>query len=146
MTGRLALAFALAALLAGCGGGGSSSSSDPGSKNYDPAQTTLKAAGLEACGEAQAQSSGGLDQSSGVIAVRGFYVAKDCQGKKVSPNIMIVYQFDSRASLDAGMPKIKALYPRGEVDEYGPLVLVATGPDAQANMAAVKQALAGGSA
>jgi hypothetical protein len=145
MTGRLALAVAVAALLAGCGGGGGGASSDPSSKDYDPAETTLKSAGLEACGEAQAQSAGGLDQGAGVVAVRGFYVAKDCMGSKTSPNQIIVYQFNGRESLDAGLPKIKVAYPRGEVGQHGPLVIVATGPDAAANLAAVQNALAGNS-
>lgn len=143
---RVALAVVLAALLGGCGGGGSSSSSDPGSKDYDPAQTTLKDAGLEACGEAQAQHSGGLDSGAGVIAVRGFYVAKDCMGSKTSPNTIIVYQFDGRESLDAALPKIQALYPRAEVAEFGPLVIVSSGPDAAVNLMAVQKALGAESA
>src|SRR3954451_19417062 len=111
MTTRLFPALVLAALvavLAGCGGGGSGASSDPGSKDYDPAHTTLKSAGLEACGEAQEQSSGGLDEGAGVVAVRGFYVAKDCMGSKTSPNTMIVYQFNGRESVYVWLPEIQA--------------------------------------
>src|SRR3954447_7178988 len=147
MTARLLPALVLAALvavLAGCGGGGSGASSDPGSKDYDPAHTTLKSAGLEACGEGQEQPVNGLDSGAGVVAVRAFYVAKDCNGSKTSPNQIIVYQFNRRASLDAGLPKIKVAYPRGEVGESGPLVIVATGPDAAANLAAVQNALSSG--
>jgi hypothetical protein len=149
VTGRFAQAFTLAAVvavLAGCGGGGGGSSSDPSSKNYDPADTTLKAAGLEVCSEDQVQPAKGLDSGAGVIAVRAFFVAKDCMGAEKTPNEIIVYQFDGRESLDAGLPKIRAAYPRGEVGASGPLVIVATGPDAAANLAAVQNALAGGSA
>ena len=148
MTGRFARAFtltALVAVLAGCGGGGGGSSSDPSSKDYDPAHTTLKAAGLEVCSEDQVQPAKGLDSGAGVIAVRAFYVAKDCMGAEKTPNELIVYQFDGRESLDAGLPKIRAAYPGGEVGQYGPLVIVGTGPDAAANLAAVEQALASGS-
>jgi hypothetical protein len=156
MTGRLAFAVALSLLVAvaaGCGssstssGNGnngstsSSSSSDPNSVNYDPAQTTLKDAGLEVCSETQSQSSGGLDQSSGVVATRSFLVAPDCKGAKTSPNGFTVYQFKDRQSLDAGVPKIRAAYPNGKVTQYGAAVILATGPDAAKNMAAVKKAL-----
>ncbi len=132
MTGRLTRALVLPALvvvLAGCGGGGSGASSDPGSSDYDPAQTTLKDAGLEVCSEVQEQAAQGLDSGAGVVAVRAFYVATDCMGAKTSPNKVILYQFDGRSSLDAGKPKIRAAYPLGEVVEYGPVVIVVTGPD-----------------
>ena len=145
MTGRFVLVLAaVAAVLAGCGGG--EPSSDPGSKNYDPAHTTLKAAGLETCSEEQVDPAKGLDSGAGVIAVRGFYVAEQCMGAQKTPNEIIVYQFSSRETLDAGMPKIRAAYPRGEVGEAGPLVIVATGPDAAANLAAVQKAIASGAA
>src|SRR5215217_1445967 len=148
MTGRVFPALVLTALVAvlgGCGGGDGGASSDPGSKDYDPAHTTLKSAGLEVCGEGQKQPVNGLDSGAGVVAVRAFYVARDCKESKTSPNQIIVYQFNGRESLDAGLPKIKAAYPRGEVGQYGPLVIVATGPDATANLAAVQNALAGNS-
>ena len=133
----------LVGLLAGCGGGGGSSS-DPNSENYDPAETTLKEAGLEVCGEAESQSSHGLDEGDGVVAARGFFVAADCMGSETSPNQIIVFQFNGRESLDAGVPKVKAAYPRAAVAATGPLVIVARGPDAAANLAAVQKALAGG--
>jgi hypothetical protein len=134
----LVLATFLAAL-AGCGGG---SSSDPNSKDYDPAETTLKDAGLEVCDEAQVQAVKGLDEGAGVVAIRAFFVAEDCGESKTSPNQVVVYQFNGRESLDAGLPIIKAAYPRGEVAESGPLVIVTTGPDAAANLAAIQKALA----
>jgi hypothetical protein len=150
VTGSLVRALALAALLlalAGCGGGGGGgessggSSSDPSSQNYDPAETTLKDAGLEVCSEVQGEAVHGLDSGAGVIAVRSFDVAPDCKGAKTSPNQITIYQFNGRESLDAGLPKLKAAYPKGEVMEYGAVVIVATGPDAAENMAAVKKAL-----
>jgi hypothetical protein len=158
MSGRLACAVALSMLVAvaaGCGSGGSSggsggtgggtstsgSSSDPNSSSYDPAETTLKAAGLEVCSETQTQSSGGLDRSSGVSATRSFFVAPDCKGANTSPNRITVYQFKDRESLDAGMSKIKAAYPKGQTTQYGAVVILATGPDAAAYMADVKKAL-----
>jgi type IV secretion system protein TrbL len=160
MSGRVACAVALSmlvAMAAGCGSGGSSgagggesttggtstssSSSDPNSSSYDPAETTLKAAGLEVCSETQTQSSGGLDRSSGVSATRSFLVAPDCMGAKTSPNVITVYQFKDRDSLDAGMSKIKAAYPKGETTQYGAVVILATGPNAAGYMARVKKAL-----
>jgi hypothetical protein len=158
MSGRVVCAVALSMLVAvaaGCGSGGSSngsagdgsgtstssSSSDPNSSSYDPAETTLKAAGLEVCLETQTQSSGGLDRSSGVSATRSFLVAPDCKGAKTSPNRITVYQFKDRESLDAGMSKIKAAYPKGQTTQYGAVVILATGPDAAAYMADVKKAL-----
>jgi hypothetical protein len=159
MKGRVACAVALSMLVAvaaGCGSGGSSggsagdgsgttgtstSSSDPNSSGYDPAETTLKAAGLEVCSQTQTQSSGGLDRSSGVSATRSFLVAQDCKGAKTSPNVITVYQFKDRDSLDAGMSKIKAAYPKGETTQYGAVVILATGPNASAYMADVKKAL-----
>jgi hypothetical protein len=157
MTRRLAFAVALSLLVAvaaGCGGSSSSSngnnsststnsssSSDPNSTNYDPAETTLKDAGLEVCSQTQSQTSGGLDRSSGVVATRSFLVAPDCMGSKTSPNLIAVYQFKDRQSLDAGIPKLHAAYPKGQVTQYGAAVILATGPDAAKNMAAVKKAL-----
>ena len=158
MSGRLACAVALSVLVAvtaGCGSSSSSSgdtngsntstsgssSSDPNSGNYDPAQTTLKAAGLEVCGETQTGTGGGLDQSSGVSATRSFMVAPDCKGSKTSPNVVTVYQFTSKQALDAGVPKLKAAYPRGEVTQYGAAVILATGPNAAAYMADIKKNL-----
>src|SRR4029079_14510291 len=158
MSGLLVCAVALSmlvAMAAGCGSGGSSggsggdgsgtstssSSSDPNSSSYDPAETTLKAAGLEVCSETQTQSSGGLDRSSGVSATRSFFVAPDCKGAKTSPNQITVYQFKDRDSLDTGMSKIRAAYPKGQTTQYGAVVILATGPDSAAYMADVKKAL-----
>jgi hypothetical protein len=156
MRGRLACAVALSMLVAvaaGCGSSGSSagdgngttttstSSASPNSSGYDPAQTTLKAAGLEVCSQTQTQSSGGLDRSSGVTQTRSFLVAPDCMGAKTSPNAITVYQFKDRDSLDAGMSKIQAAYPKGETTQFGAVVILATGPKAAEYMADVKKSL-----
>ena len=156
---RVACAVALTVLVAmaaGCGSSGGSSadnsgnggtttngssSSDPNSTNYDPAQTTLKAAGLEVCSETQTGTGGGLDQSSGVSATRSFMVARDCKQRKTSPDVVTVYQFTSKQALDAGVPKLKAAYPRGQVTQYGAAVILATGPNAAAFMAGIKKNL-----
>ncbi len=144
MSGRVACAMTLsvvAAVAASCGGTSNSSSSDPNSANYDPAQTTLKAAGLEVCNQTQSGAGGGLDQPSGVTATRSFLVAPDCMGATTSPNQITVYQFKDRQSLDAGTPKIQAAHPKGQVTQYGAVVILATGPNAAEYMADVKKAL-----
>ena len=74
-------------------------------------------------------------------ATRSFFVAPDCKGANTSPNKITVYQFKDRESLDAGMSKIKAAYPKGETTQYGAVVILATGPNAAAYMADVKKAL-----
>src|SRR5262245_15252736 len=70
----LILPFALAAC--GGGGGSSSSSKDLSSANYDPAETTLKDAGLEPCSEAQTQIPQSLASGPGVQNSRAFFIAK----------------------------------------------------------------------
>jgi hypothetical protein len=162
MSGRVICAVALSVLVAvaaGCGGsssnssgtnanantttssGGNHSSSNPNSANYDPATTTLKKAGLDVCNQIQSQSVGGLDQSSGLAATRSFLVAPDCHGLKTSANQITVYQFTDRQSLEAGKAKIQVAYPKGQMTTYGPVVILATGPNAAQYLADVKKAL-----
>jgi hypothetical protein len=131
---------ALVAVLSGCGGGDNGSSSNPSSANYNPAETTLKDAGLQVCSQAQGQPATGLDRGT-VTAVRTYFVAKDCMGKKVSPDQLTLYQFNSRQSLDAGIPKVKAANPNSQTTVYGPVLIVLTGPHSATYMAAVKKAL-----
>ena len=130
----------LAALPAGCGGGDNGSSSNPSSANYNPAETTLKDAGLEVCSQAQGQPATGLDRGT-VTAVRTYFVAPDCMGKQVSPDKLTLYQFNSRQSLDAGTPKVKAANPNSQTTVYGPVLIVLTGPHSAKYMAAVKKSL-----
>src|SRR4051812_14927736 len=131
--------FALAGIATACGS--DSSSSDPGSANYDPAKTTLQDAGLEVCDEVDEQVPQTLSSGPGVSATRSFTVAKDCNGAKATPNGITVFQFDSRESVDAGEAKIKAEYPDASTLKSGPLIVVATGPAREENIAAVQQAL-----
>ncbi len=137
------LSLLAVSFVAGCGGGGGGGdSSDPSSASYDPAKTTLHAAGLEVCGEIQDVSTGGLESdANGLAAARGFYVAKDCQGAKQSPNTAVVFQFTSADAVKAGLPQIKSAYPRAETAQRGPLIIATTGPDAAANLAAIEKAL-----
>ena len=126
--------------LAACGGG-DGSSGDPSSSDYDPAETTLKDAGLEACSEASDQIPQTLASGPGVQNTRYFFVAKDCMGSETTANTVSVFQFDSLEAVDAGYAKIKAATPNGSALKHGPLVVVATGPDRAQNLSALETAL-----
>jgi len=126
-------------VLAACGG--SSGSSDPTSGSYNPAHTTLKDAGLEVCGDANNQIPQTLGSGPGVQASRAFFVAADCNGKETSPDTAMVFQFDSKQAVDAGYAKVQAAMPNGSTEKYGPLILVTTGPNREANLAAIDKAL-----
>jgi hypothetical protein len=137
---RHAGALALAVVsLAGCGG--DDSSSDPNSANYDPAQTTLKDAGLEVCSEGQEQIPQTLASGEGVTNARSFEVAKDCNGKKTAPDNITVLQYDSLDAVTAGTAKVKATLPNAATLTKGPVIIIATGPNKDANLAAVEKAL-----
>jgi len=121
-TTRVGILLALSAALAACGG--SSHSSNPSSNNYDPAHTTLKAAGLQVCSQSQSSS---LPNEPGASHTRTFSVATDCHGKETSPNVVRVYQYSSQQAVDAGYAAIKAALPANAASEkYGPLVIVVT--------------------
>jgi len=140
---RTALAFLLAVAtvaLAACGGD-SSGSSDPTSANYDPAHTTLQDAGLEVCSEADNQIPQSLASGPGVQNSRFFFVAQDCNGSETAPDAAMVYQFDSKQAVDAGFAAVKAALPNASTEKYGPLILATTGPNREANLAAITQAL-----
>jgi hypothetical protein len=137
--GLLVVLVALA--LAGCGGGGSNSSSDPGSASYDPATTTLKDAGLEVCSEETRDLPPTMTSIQGVGATRAFYVAKDCKGAKTTPNTIAVVQFTSKDTFASGTQTIKSALPNAAVTQHYPLVIAATGPAKEANLAAVEQQL-----
>jgi hypothetical protein len=133
---------AAAVTLAACGGsGGSDSTTNPGSKNYDPAKTALANAGLEVCSEAQESISTQLSSMPGLQLVRSFDVAKDCRGATVTPNKVTIFQFTNTADFETGVQSIKSALPQAAVYEHYPLVIAATGPDREANLAAVKQNL-----
>jgi hypothetical protein len=144
MTGSTAARTLLTALavlaLAACGGS-SSTSSDPGSKNYDPAHTTLSKAGLDVCSEYTRDLPSTITSIQGVGATRAFYVAKDCKGAEKTPNTMAFVQFTSKDTFASGTATIKKAFPNAVVIQHYPLVIGATGPDKQANLAAVQQQL-----
>jgi hypothetical protein len=132
----------VAGVLTGCGGGSSSrSTSDPGSPNYDPATTTLQKAGLETCSQGQEDVPPELAQLPGLGFTRAFYVAKDCKGLKVTPNAMIVFQFTNVDDFNAGTQSVKSALPKASVLPHYPLVIASTGPDKDANLAAVEKQL-----
>jgi hypothetical protein len=128
-------------LLAACGGGGDSSSSDPGSADYDPAHTTLKKAGLEVCGEATQDVPPTLTSLPGLGSTRGFFVAKSCNGAKTTPNQVIVLQFTSIESANHGEAAVKGALRNAAVVQHYPLVIATTGPDKDANLAAIQAQL-----
>lgn len=126
--------------LAACGGG-SSGSGNPTSANYDPAHTTLKNAGLKVCSESDTQVPQTLASGPGVQNSRAFFVASDCKGEKTSPDVAMVLQYDSKQSVDAAYAKVRVALPNSSSEKYGPLILATTGPNRQANLAAIDQAL-----
>ena len=134
--------LAVPLVLAACGGdGGGSSSEDLNSANYDPADTTLKEAGFQVCGDANTQIPQNLGSGPGVQNSRAFFIAVDCNGKETSPNVAMVFQFDSLQAVEAGAKTIENALPNGSSSAYGPLVLITTGPDHQENLAKIEQAL-----
>jgi hypothetical protein len=134
----IAILLAVGALaLAGCGGDGDESNSSGGSDN--PASAILADAGLDVCSEEDeqiAQSTVG----AGFQVARTFAVAKDCAGSEASPNVIRVFQFSSRESVDTGATTLEKKYPQGVVLVSGALVIVVTGPDREANADAVGKA------
>src|SRR5437763_1340476 len=109
------------------------------SGSYNPAHTTLKDAGLEVCSESQSQS---LPDEPGAQLTKTYYVAPDCHGAKVTPNVVTVYQFSSQQSVDSGYPAIKAAAPASAATEKcGPVVIVVTGPNADQYLASIDKAL-----
>jgi hypothetical protein len=139
-------AVAAGVTLAGCGSGGGGGgtndfSTNPGSPNYDPAKTALANAGLEVCSEEQQGAPPQLTSTPGLGTTRSFDVAKDCRGATVSPNKVTIFQFTNKDDFESGVQAIKsALAPAAVYDHY-PLVIAATGPDREANLAAVEQNL-----
>ena len=75
------------------------------------------------------------------VSVRAFFIAVDCNGKETSPNVAMVFQFDSLQAVEAGAKTIENALPNGSSSAYGPLVLITTGPDHQENLAKIEQAL-----
>ena len=133
------LIAAAAFALAGCGGDDDDSDSSSGGNSERPSEQILGDAGLQVCGAAEDQQVQSIG-SEGVQNVQAFAVAKDCGGKTTSPNTITVFQFDSLDSRDAGATAVKAAYDRPVVMTSGALLIVATGPDREANADAVGKA------
>jgi hypothetical protein len=133
------LALLLAAALAGCGGSDDNGSTSGGGNSARPADAILADAGLQICSREEeqiAQSTIGPGLQSGIR----FAVAEDCGGKTTSPNVIRVFQFSDRESVDAGAQKAQQSYPNGVVMQSGALVIVVTGPQKDANAEAVGKA------
>lgn len=140
-----AAAVAVAVTLAGCGSSGSNNSTTtPGSQSYDPAKTALANAGLDVCSEEQKALSTQLSSIPGLALTRSFDVAKDCRGATTTPNKVTLFQFTNKADFEAGMQSIESALPNAAVYDHYPLVIAATGPDRETNLAAVKQNLPAG--
>jgi len=133
---------AAAVALSACGGSGSSdSTTNPGSANYDPAKTALANAGLEVCSEQQKGAPPQLTATPGLGTTRSFDVTKYCKCATTSPNTVTVFQFTNKQDFEAGVQSIKSALPRAAVYDHYPIVIAATGPDREANLAAVEKNL-----
>jgi len=80
----------------------------------------------------------------GVGMTRSFEVAKNCKTATQTTNTITVVQFTSREAFDTGSQTIASTLPRASTLQGYPLVIVATGPDQAANLAAVKPQLPAG--
>jgi hypothetical protein len=132
--------FLVVLLLAACGGS-SSSSSDPGSVNYDPAHSTLKKAGLEVCSEETQDLPATVTSLQGLGAAKAFFVAKDCKGATKSPDVVYVLQFTSVETIGPGERAFKRTFPNAATLQHYPLVIGTTGPNKDANLAAIQAQL-----
>jgi hypothetical protein len=133
-------ALAIAFVLTGCGGD-NSGSSDPNSTDYEPANTTLKNAGLEVCSQGQRQLPPTVTAMPDLAGTKVFDVAKDCNGATSTPNGITVFQFTSVDSFNTNTQTIRTELPKAAVLQHYPLVIAATGPDRVANLAAVQKEL-----
>jgi hypothetical protein len=128
-------------VLAACGGSDDSGSSDPGSVNYDPAHTTLQQAGLEVCSEQTQDLPPTLTSLEGLGSAKAFFVAKDCKGAERSPDSVFVLQFTSVETIGPGERGFKKAYPQAATLQHYPLVIATTGPNKDANLAAIEAQL-----
>jgi hypothetical protein len=140
MTARLLLLLAVL-LLAACGGGSSSTSSDPGSKDYDPAHTTLKKAGLEVCNEVTKDVPPTITNLPGLGATRAFVVAKSCDRQATPPDTVYIFQFTNTGDATTGAATIKRTLGNAAVLEHYPLVIATIGANKDANLAAIEKQL-----
>ena len=122
---------------AGCGG----DDDDSGSNGSEarPGETILADAGLQVCGTAQEQIAQST-VSEGFQEVEAFAVAKDCGGSETSPDTITIFQFSNPDTRDTSAEEIAAAHPRAVVMTSGALVIVSTGPAAEANADAAGRA------
>ena len=138
----------LALAVAGCGGGSSKSSSgettsstpaattttssttstNTSGKNYDPATTILKAAGLQVCQQSQASAT--LIVQEGFTGARTFLAAPDCSTKGPRTTI-VAATFSTRDAVAKGTKAIQKLYPKSVVTSYKTIVVSVSGQNAQ---------------
>jgi hypothetical protein len=128
-------------LLAACGGSDDSGSSDPGSVNYDPAHTTLQKAGLEVCSEETQDLPPTLTSLDGLGSAKAFFVARDCKDATKSPDSVYVLQFTSVETIGPGERSFKRTFPHADTLQHYPLVIATTGPNKEANLAAIEAQL-----
>jgi hypothetical protein len=128
--------------LAACGGDDDNGDSGSGGSGDRPVDQILADAGLDVCSQAQEE----ISQSTvgpGLSVIQVFFVAEDCAGSEVSPNVIRVYQFGDPEEVNAGAARAKTEYPNGVVMVSGALVIAITGPDSDANADAVGNAYTG---
>ena len=128
-------------LLAACGGSDDSGSSDPGSVNYDPAHTTLQKAGLEVCSVETQDLPATVTSLDGLGSAKAFFVAKDCKGAEKSADSVYVLQFTSVETIGPGERAFKRTFPQAVTVQHYPLVIGTTGPNKDANLAAIEAQL-----
>ena len=56
----------------------------------------------------------------------------------MTPNKVTIFQFTNKEDFEAGVQSIKSSLPKAAVYDHYPLVIAATGPDREANLAAVE--------
>lgn len=129
-------------VVVGCGssgGSGTAASTNPSSSKYDPATSLLQKAGFAVCSDAVRNYPPSATNIPGVQGTRAFFIAKgSCKGAKVTPNWMGVFAFTSADTFNSGKQTIKNAMTKSVVYGTYPLVIVSTGPDKVANLAAVK--------
>jgi hypothetical protein len=138
---RLPVPLLLVVLLLAACGGSDASTSDPGSANYDPAHSTLKKAGLEVCSEVSQNVPATVTSLDGLGSAKAFFVAKDCKGSDSSRDTVYVLQFTSVETIGPGEREVKRTFPTAATLQHYPLVIATTGPNKDANLAAIEAQL-----
>ena len=128
------------AALAGCGGDDDDDGDSGGGGNEArPAETIMADAGLQICGEGEDQLVQSIGDE-GASNVQAYAVAKNCGGRTTSPNTITVVQYDSIDARDAAANAASTGLQGSVVMTSGALLVVSSGPDAEANADAVGKA------